>query len=121
MEIDKALERAHEFAVGGVPVETHEVLSVEDLTMDIDAHVVKRGDREVRLNRKEFGLLEYLIRNKGIVRSRTMILEHVWDANANPFSNTVDVHIRCLRKKVDDGHPTKLIKTVHGYGYKLEA
>jgi DNA-binding response OmpR family regulator len=49
-----------------------------------------------------------------------MILEHVWDMNADPFTNTVDVHIRFLRQKIDEGHNIKLIKTVHGYGYKIE-
>ena len=66
-------------------------------------------------------LLEYLMRNPGTVLTRTMILEHVWDMNANPFTNTVDVHMRFLRRKIDELFRKKLLKTVHGYGYKIEA
>jgi len=98
---------------------TGPVLAVGDLQMDTLAHTVKRADKEVRLNRKEFMLLEYLMRNAGTTLTRGMILEHVWDMNADPFTNTVDVHVRFLRAKIDDGYRKKLIKTVHGYGYKL--
>ena len=65
-------------------------------------------------------LLEYFMRNAGTTLTRGMILEHVWDINADPFTNTVDVHVRFLRAKIDEGHEHKLIKTVHGYGYKIE-
>lgn len=95
-------------------------LTIGDLTMDTLAHTVTRAGREIRLNRKEFMLLEYFMRNAGTTLTRGMILEHVWDMNADPFTNTVDVHVRFLRAKIDDGHERKLIKTVHGYGYKLE-
>ena len=97
------------------------LLRVADLVLDVTAHVVKRGKEIIRLNRKEFSLLEYLMRHPGITLTRGMILEHVWDMNADPFTNTVDVHIRFLRQKIDEGHSVKLIKTVHGYGYKIEA
>ena len=60
------------------------------------------------------------MRNPGVTLTRAMILEHVWDANADPFTNTVDVHVRFLRSKVDAGFKRKLLKTVHGYGYKFE-
>jgi DNA-binding response OmpR family regulator len=96
------------------------LLRVGDLTMDTLTHQVMRADHSITLNRKEFALLEYLMRNEGTTLTRGMILEHVWDMNADPFTNTVDVHIRFLRQKIDVGHRVKLIKTVHGYGYKIE-
>jgi DNA-binding response OmpR family regulator len=95
-------------------------LMADDLLVDMDRHLVKRGEREVYLTRKEFTLLAYLIRNKGIVLSRHMIMEHVWDTNADPFSNTIESHIKSLRKKIDySGVDKKLIQTIPGRGYKL--
>lgn len=96
------------------------VLRVADLSLDTIAHTVRRRKEEIRLNRKEFSLLEYLMRHPGATLTRGMILEHVWDMNADPFTNTVDVHIRYLRQKIDEGYQRKLIKTVHGCGYKIE-
>lgn len=95
-------------------------LRVGELEMDIIAHSVNRAGKRIELNRKEFALLEYLMRNPGITLTRSMILEHVWDMNADPFTNTVDVHIRFLREKIDVGRRKKLLKTVHGFGYKIE-
>jgi two-component system OmpR family response regulator len=95
-------------------------LVISDLEMDSLTFMVKRAGRAIALNRKEFALLEYLMRNPGTTLTRAMILEHVWDINADPFTNTVDVHIRYLRAKIDDPYTTKLIKTIHGYGYKIE-
>ncbi len=95
-------------------------LRLADLEMDTLSHAVFRAGRPIRLNKKEFALLEYFMRNPGTTLTRSMILEHVWDMNADPFTNTVDVHIRFLRVKIDDGFPKKLLKTVHGYGYKIE-
>lgn len=97
-----------------------DILKTADLVMDIKSHKVKRAGKQIELSRKEFTLLDYMLRNKHEVLSRNVILEHVWDMNADPFTNTVDVHIRLLRKKIDDGHRRKLIHTVHGYGYKIE-
>jgi len=96
------------------------VLRVADLFLDTISHTVRRGKQIIRLSRKEFSLLEYLMRHPGATLTRGMILEHVWDMNADPFTNTVDVHIRYLRQKIDDDHGLKLIKTVHGCGYKIE-
>jgi len=98
----------------------HTILRVADLVMDVDAHCVMRAKREIRLNRKEWALLQYLMSNPGITLTRQMILERVWDTTADPFTNTVDVHVRFLRSKIDDRCRKKLIKTVHGYGYKIE-
>jgi DNA-binding response OmpR family regulator len=95
-------------------------LMLADLEMDTLTHTVTRRGRPVTLNRKEFALLEYMLRNAGTTLTRGMILEHVWDMNADPFTNTVDVHIRFLRAKIDDRYKKKLIKTIHGYGYKIE-
>jgi two-component system OmpR family response regulator len=99
---------------------TEKILVVDDLAMDTRAHTATRAGKPIKLNRKEFALLEYFMRNPGTMLTRSMILDHVWDMNADPFTNTVDVHIRFLRGKIDDGHKKKLLKTVHGYGYKIE-
>jgi len=95
-------------------------LAIADLEIDTLTHGAMRAGKAIRLNRKEFSLLEYLMRNAGTTLTRAMILEHVWDINADPFTNTVDVHIRFLRSKIDVGHRKKLLKTVHGFGYKIE-
>ena len=96
------------------------ILAVADMTLDVALHTVARAGKAIRLNRKEFALLEYFMRNPGVTLTRAMILEHVWDMNADPFTNTVDVHVSFLRAKIDEGRRKKLIKTVHGYGYKIE-
>jgi DNA-binding response OmpR family regulator len=96
------------------------VIKLADMVIDTVKHAAMRAGKPLTLNRKEFNLLEYFMRNPGATLTRAMIMEHVWDANADPFTNTVDVHVRFLRQKVDSGHRQKLIKTVHGYGYKFE-
>lgn len=97
-----------------------EILSIDDLTLDIRRKKVIRKNKEIYLTRKEFMLLEYLLRNKGIVLSRGMIMEHVWDMNADPFSNTIESHILSLRKKIKAHGGKKLIFTVPGRGYRIE-
>ncbi len=97
-----------------------EVLLVSDLTLDSKKHLVKRGDKEIHLTRKELALLEFLMRRQGNVVSRGLIMEHVWDMNADPFSNTIETHILNLRRKIDRGHSVKLIHTVSGRGYKID-
>ena len=96
-----------------------EVLQVEDLVLDAGRHLVKRGEIDIGLTRKEFVLLKYLMKNQGTVLSRSMIMEHVWDMNADPFSNTIESHIVSLRKKVDLEGKKKLIHTINGRGYKM--
>lgn len=98
---------------------THEVFSVGDLTLDTKRHVVRRGTTEIYLTRKEFMLLEYLMRNAGTVLSRAMLLEHVWDVNTDPFSNTIEAHIMSLRKKIGDTKKNRIIHTLPGRGYKI--
>ena len=90
-----------------------------DLTVDIARHRVTRGDTELTLTAKEFALLEYLIRNKGLVLSREQIETNLWSGDYIVGSNVVDVYIRMLRKKVDADFEPKLIHTVRGYGYVL--
>ncbi len=100
---------------------TGDILTADNLTLDTRKHRVSRGERDdIRLTRKEFMLLEYLLRNRGAVMSRAQIMEHVWDINADPFSNTIEAHILSLRKKIDFPGEKKLIITVPGCGYKIE-
>ncbi|MFH0856679.1 MAG: winged helix-turn-helix domain-containing protein, partial [bacterium] len=94
-------------------------LKINDLILDMKGHTVKLGDNEIYLTRKEFSLLAYLMKNKGNVVSRGMIMEHVWDMNADPFSNTIEAHILNLRRKVDISIDRKFIHTIPGRGYKF--
>jgi len=92
---------------------------IGDLELDTMTHGVSRARTPINLSRKEFVLLEYFMRNPGLVLTRNMILEHVWDMNADPFTNTVDVHVKFLREKINKGFGKKLITTVHGCGYTI--
>lgn len=95
------------------------VLTVEDLKLDRVERRVTRGSRPIELTSKEFGLLEYLMRNAGRRVTRAMIIEHVWNLSFDSSTNLVDVYINYLRRKVDDGSPRKLIHTIRGVGYEL--
>lgn len=95
-------------------------LTVKDLTIDFSRHEIKRGGESITLTRKEFELLEYLMRNRGLVLSREQILNQVWGIDYEGEANVVDVYIRYLRSKIDEPFPSKLIHTVRGYGYVLE-
>lgn len=97
----------------------NEILQIDDLILDTKKNLLKRGAVEIYLTKKEYMLLEYMMRNQDIVLSRSMILEHVWDINADPFSNTIESHILSLRKKIDNGEKKSLIVTVPGRGYKI--
>jgi DNA-binding response OmpR family regulator len=97
-----------------------DVLTIDTLSVDLKRQVVTRGGQRVRLTRKEFMLLEYLLRHAGAVLSRGMILEHVWDMLSDPFSNTIESHIRGLRKKLHLPGEKPLIQTVPGRGYKID-
>ena len=96
-------------------------LKVADLVVDVAAHRVWRGGKEISLTNKEYALLEYLLRNRNRVLTRTAIIEHVWGLNYDPTTNIVDVHIRALRAKMDKDFIPPLIVTVRGVGYMLEA
>ncbi len=95
------------------------VLAVEDLVMDLDKRLVTRGGKEIVLSSKEFSMLEYLMKNKGIVLSREKIEDQIWNYCYDGGSNVVDVYISYLRKKIDDGFEKKLIRTVRGVGYMI--
>lgn len=97
-----------------------EKLQVADLALDCIRRKVTRAGETIELAPKEFGILEYMMRNKGRPLSRTMIVEHVWDMDYDGLTNIVDVYIRHLRSKIDDRFPTKLIQTVRGIGYMIE-
>ncbi len=96
-----------------------EILTFDALTLDTKAHTVHRASKEIHLTPKEFMLLEYLLRNKGAVLSRSAILEHVWDMDTDPFSNTIESHILSLRRKIDPDGKRGIIHTVPGVGYKI--
>src|SRR3954463_8709032 len=98
-----------------------ERFQVADLSLDIIRRKVVRNNETIDLAPKEFGILEYMMRNKGRPLSRTMIVEHVWDMDYDGLTNIVDVYIRHLRSKIDDRYPAKLIQTVRGIGYMIEA
>ncbi|HDZ89724.1 MAG: response regulator transcription factor [Deltaproteobacteria bacterium] len=95
-------------------------LRAGDLEMDLLGRQVRRGDQEISLPAREFALLEYLIRNKGRIVSKTSILEHVYDYSFDPQTNVVDVLVCRLRNKVDKGFDRKMIHTVRGMGYVLK-
>lgn len=95
-------------------------LKVADLEMNLLSHKVTRGGKEIALTSKEYALLEYLMRNLGIVVTRTMIAQHVWDINFDSDSNVIDVYVNYLRKKIDGGNKKELINTVRGRGYTLK-
>lgn len=101
------------------PDESSATLTHDDIKIDLDKFAAYRADKLLDLRKKEFALLEYLLRNTNAILTRSMILEHVWDTNADPFTNTVDVHIRRLRKKLNEGHKKKHIETIRGIGYRL--
>ncbi len=97
------------------------ILTVGDLTLDTVNFSVKRAGDIIRLTSKEFALLEYLLRNPGRPLSKEVIINHVWDYDADILPNTVEVYIKYLRNKIDAPYKTKLIHTIRGFGYKLEA
>ena len=92
---------------------------IAGLVVDADSHAVFRDGEPVTLTSREYALLEYMIRNKGRVLSRSQIIEHVWSYDYEGASNMVDVYIRSLRKKIDEGREKKLIHTVRYAGYAL--
>ena len=96
------------------------LIEYRDLTMDIDQHKVSRSGIEIKLRRKEFDILEYLITNKGRIMTRDMIMDHVWSSHTNSWTSTVDVHIKHLRDKVDKPFDHPYIKTAYRLGYKID-
>jgi two-component system OmpR family response regulator len=105
----------------GTPAAEPTRLRLADLSMDLIAREVRRGDALIELQPLEFSLLEYLLRNAGRVVSKTMIMENVWDYNFDPQTNVVESRIYKLREKIDKDFAVKLIHTVRGVGYALKA
>lgn len=97
------------------------VLKADDLELDTTTFRVTRAGKDIPLTSKEFALLEYLLRNQGRPSSKETIVAHVWDYDADILLNTVEVYIKYLRAKVDEPFEKPLIKTVRGFGYKIEA
>ena len=95
------------------------VFTIADLMVDTASHHVTRGGRTIALSSKEFALLEYMIRNRGVVLSRERIENHLWNYDYSGGSNVVDVYMSYLRRKIDADYPTKLIHTVWGVGWVL--
>jgi len=95
------------------------VLRAADLVLDTTTREVSRGGARIDLTTKEYALLEYLTRHPNQVLTRSMIAEHVWSYEFDNATNVIDVHIRNLRRKIDDPFPTKLIHTVRGAGYRI--
>lgn len=98
-----------------------DVLQVDDLVLNPSTRLVTRGGQRIELTSKEYALLEYLMRNAGRVLTRSMITEHVWNLDFDTFTNVIDVYISYLRHKIDHGHSRRLIQTIRGSGYRLQA
>lgn len=96
-------------------------LQVADLVLDPARRTVSRGGKKIELTPREFALLDYFMRNPGRVLTRTMIAEHVWNYDFETMTNTIDVYVNYLRKKIDAGREPKLLHTVRGVGYVLKA
>ena len=97
-----------------------EILRVGDLTLDPSLKKVTRASEEISLTAKEYGVLEYLMRNTGKVLSKEQIISHVWDFDADVLPNNVELFVMFLRRKIDKPFGSKLIHTIPGFGYKLE-
>jgi two-component system, OmpR family, response regulator len=95
-------------------------LMVGNLSLDLEKRLVMRDGKSIHLGRKETAILEYLMRNAGRVLTRDMIFNHVWNSMTEPLYNTVDVHIKYLRDRIDRKFDKQLIQTVYGLGYKIE-
>jgi DNA-binding response OmpR family regulator len=96
-------------------------LMLSDLTLDTTTRQAARAGVSLDLTSKEYAILEYMMRHPNQVLTRSMIAEHVWNYDFDNASNVIDVHIRNLRRKIDDSHPAKLISTVRGAGYRITA
>lgn len=103
------------------PVNVGSVVTLDDLSLNPQSYEVKRGNKPVKLSKKEFSLLEYLMHHQGQVITKEMIVSHIWDEEADILPNTIEVYIGYLRNKIDRPFPDKkpLIHTLRGFGYKL--
>ncbi|HEY4219442.1 MAG TPA: response regulator transcription factor [Gemmatimonadaceae bacterium] len=101
------------------PTPLPEFVTIADLEVELRSRRVRRAERDIELTAKEFALLEFLIRHRDQVVDRAAITAHVWDENHDPFTNVLEVLVRRLRRKIDDGFDMKLIHTLRGAGYRL--
>ncbi|MSR10604.1 MAG: response regulator [Gammaproteobacteria bacterium] len=115
------LARVRSLLRRGTSTAASNILQVADLVLNLPARQAIRSGQRIMLTNKEFSLLELLIRKKGEVLPRSLIASQVWDMNFDSDSNVIDVAIRRLRSKIDEPYAVKLIHTVRGMGYKLEA
>jgi two-component system copper resistance phosphate regulon response regulator CusR len=102
------------------PAIRENVIKLADLELDRVNRQVRRGGRRIEVSPKEYSLLEYLLLNQGRVLSRSMIIDRVWDQSFEGFTNVVDVYVRQLRLKIDEGFEPKLIRTIRGLGYSID-
>lgn len=103
------------------PAETQQnILTVGDLSLDTASYRVERAGKEINLTSKEFGLLEYFMRNRGRILTKDTIISHVWDYDADILPNTVEVYVKYLRNKIDKPFKGDLIETVRGFGYRMK-
>jgi DNA-binding response OmpR family regulator len=100
---------------------TPEVLTVGSIELNTAEHWASNGGKPMELTLKEFGLLEYFLRHPGEVINREDLLAHLWDFNYESFSNVIDVHVKNLRRKLDNGSNTSVLETIRGIGYRLRA
>ena len=103
-----------------VSKEVHTILKADELELNLLSREVKRAGKIIDLQGREFKLLEYLLKNKGQIITRTMLLENVWDYNFDPQTNVIDVHISRLRNKIDSGFDKQILKTIRGVGFTIE-
>jgi two-component system OmpR family response regulator len=111
-----ALLKRGNFAAGGGNVK---LLKVGNLTLNPLSQRVERSGKPIKLRRKEFEILEYLMRNRNSIVTRSMIMDNVWDSDSSSWSSTINVHIKRVRDKVDRPYKRKLIKTAYGLGYTI--
>jgi DNA-binding response OmpR family regulator len=97
------------------------LLKIDDLSLNTITYEVKRGEKKIKLSKKEFSLLEYLLRNKNKILTKEQIINHVWNYDADILANTVEVYIGYLRNKIDRAFKNKpiLIHTIRGFGYRI--
>jgi len=96
-----------------------DLLKIDNLTLSARTKIIRRGGQEIYLTHREFNLLEYLLRHRDQIVARQQLLEHVWDYNFDPFSNSIESHIASLRRKLNQNKNRNLIHTFNGRGYKL--
>lgn len=119
-DINELRARIHALARRRTKPKVNQILTYKDLSVDTLTHTVHREGVEIQLRRKEFEIIEYLLTNQGRIVTRKMIMDQVWNADTKSWLNTIDVHVKHLRDKIDKPFHSTYIKTIYGLGYKLE-